>query len=126
MTEEDADLRLEAARALRQAGHTVIIAFDGAQALAAIREHRPEAAVLAADMLIMSGVQVCRMMREDDDLRHIPVLLTRAPAGMHEMHIPDAGATAVLAGPVTSTQLVQCLNGLLQENRTVRLVYPAI
>src|SRR4051794_13537413 len=62
-------LRVLACRSLE--GHQTIEASDGEQALALVREHHPHIAILDWMMPGLSGVDVCRAIREDPDLAGI-------------------------------------------------------
>jgi CheY-like chemotaxis protein len=58
--------------------HTVIEARDGDEALALLRQHRPDVAVLDVTMPARSGLQVCRLLRADPDLRGTGVIVMSA------------------------------------------------
>lgn len=52
-----------------------IIVSSGSEALAAVREHRPDLLVLDADMPDVDGYGVCEQVKADDDLRGVRVIL---------------------------------------------------
>ncbi|MEN9745836.1 MAG: hypothetical protein RL729_308 [Actinomycetota bacterium] len=62
----------------RKAGFTVQTAIDGMQAFDQISQERPDVVVLDVVMPKISGVDVVKMMRKDDDLREIPAILVSA------------------------------------------------
>ena len=62
----------------RKAGFTVRTAIDGMQAFDEIVLERPDIVVLDVVMPKISGVDVVKMMRKDDDLREIPAILVSA------------------------------------------------
>jgi CheY-like chemotaxis protein len=49
---------------LRALGHEVVVAYDGAEALAAAEKFRPEIALLDIAMPAVNGYEVCRRIRE--------------------------------------------------------------
>jgi len=53
---------------LQAAGHEVVMAADGAEALARAREHRPEIAILDIGMPKLNGYEVARQIRADPAL----------------------------------------------------------
>jgi CheY-like chemotaxis protein len=61
---------------LHRAGHRVVATADGKQALAAVREHRPDAVVADVDMPHTAGLQLCGAVRSDPDLMHTPVVIS--------------------------------------------------
>jgi len=62
----------------RKAGFTVRTAIDGLQAFDEIEEERPDVVVLDVVMPKLSGIEVVKMMRLNDDLREIPAILVSA------------------------------------------------
>ena len=101
---------------LQRAGYRVLTAADGLEAMALIRSHRPDV-VLLDDMLPgMNGGEICLNIKQDPQLRHIPVILYSAGARVRDRSfIEHVGADAVLYKPFkpeTVTGVIQdCLNG---------------
>lgn len=62
----------------RKAGFTVRTAIDGMQAFDAIMQERPDVVVLDVVMPKLTGIEVVKMMRKDDDLRETPAVLVSA------------------------------------------------
>ena len=60
--------------------YEVIEAGDGREALAKVREHRPDLALLDIQMPIMDGNAVIREIRADPTLAHLPVAALTAYA----------------------------------------------
>jgi CheY-like chemotaxis protein len=58
VAQDNAHLRSNFAQGLRQAGHNVWEAADGAQALALVRAHAPELLILDTWMPILNGLEV--------------------------------------------------------------------
>ncbi len=52
----------------------IILAKNGKQALERLREHKPDLILLDVVMPEMDGYQVIRQIKEDDSIRHIPVI----------------------------------------------------
>ena len=50
-------------------GHEVFAAADGAQALAAVRQHRPDVVILDVTMPEIDGLEVCRRLKADPEFR---------------------------------------------------------
>lgn len=67
-------------------GHDVIRARDGVEALELARTHRPRLVVTDHMMPRLSGVELCRKLREDEVLKGVPVILLSAvlPQGAPE------------------------------------------
>ncbi|RZU49881.1 twitching motility two-component system response regulator PilH [Krasilnikovia cinnamomea] len=84
--EDDEDIRFVIQRVLRGAGHTVIDTADGVAALAAVREHHPQAVVTDFRMPNMDGQQLCQAIRDDPQLRHIPVVVVSGSIDAYDEH----------------------------------------
>jgi CheY-like chemotaxis protein len=111
--EDDEDIRMLVARSLRKAGHEVITTANGADGLAAVRRHHPDAVITDIDMPYMTGLQLCREIRRDPELRHIPVVVVSGSLDFGDKHALEAGATAIISKPVLSGVLLHQLAEVL-------------
>ena len=112
--EDDEDIRTIVTRSLRRAGHSVIAFADGMQALAAVREHRPDAVITDVDMPHMTGLQMCRAIRQDPELRHIPVVVVSGSVVPGDETALAAGATLVVPKPFVAGTFLKHLAELLK------------
>lgn len=113
VAEDHDDIRYVLTRSLERAGHRVVAASDGAAALAAVKEHRPDLVVTDVDMPRMTGLDLCRAIRADDDLRHIPVVVASGSLIPGDGLAEDAGASATLLKPFQPAQLLALIAQLL-------------
>jgi two-component system phosphate regulon response regulator PhoB len=90
--------------------HTVIEAKDGGEALELLRRHRPAVAVLDVTMPILNGLEVCRLIRADPDLRHTAIIIISANA--NENAALHAGADRFIAKPFRPTVLFDAVDQL--------------
>ena len=63
---------------LKGHGYDVIRAFDGEQAVKRWRETLPDLVILDVQMPKLNGFDVCKRIKSDVFLRHIPVLMLTA------------------------------------------------
>jgi diguanylate cyclase (GGDEF)-like protein len=79
----------------------VFMATTGAQALQVCRDKQPDLVLLDVVMPGMDGFEVCRQLKADDTLRHIPVIFVTAhdDAEQETMGL-DLGAVDFIAKPV--------------------------
>jgi CheY-like chemotaxis protein len=93
--------------------HLVVVARNGAEALAQAREHRPDLVVLDVTMPGLDGVEVCRRLRADDATRAAKIVLLSACAQPDDQARGiDAGADVYLTKPFRPGELLQRLTQL--------------
>jgi CheY-like chemotaxis protein len=115
VAEDHEDILFVLKRALERAGHEVITVTDGAAALEAVRRHRPDVVVTDVDMPRMTGLDLCRAIRADAALCHIPVVLASGSLLPGDTRAVEAGATATLLKPFLPNQLLECVEELLSS-----------
>jgi CheY-like chemotaxis protein len=113
VAEDHEDIRYVLKRALERAGHEVVATPDGAAALDAVRKHRPDVVVTDLDMPRMTGLDLCRAIRADDELRHIPVVLASGSLLPGDERAAEVGASATLLKPFLPAQLLALVATLL-------------
>ena len=61
-------------------GYDLVFAFDGYEALEQIRAHKDDLALILLDLLMprLSGIEVLKAMRNDEEIRDIPVIVMTA------------------------------------------------
>lgn len=93
-------------KTLKDHGHDVHITTDGHEALDAIKSLNYDLAILASDVPSLDGFQVCRLVKEAEKTRHIPVMIM---SGLTD-HVTrnraiEAGADEFLQSPVNRVEL---------------------
>ncbi|MDP3919914.1 MAG: response regulator [Candidatus Omnitrophota bacterium] len=63
---------------LKKNGYEVITAGDGEEALEKCRSNKPDLAILDINMPKINGFQLCRLLREDEKLKDIPIIVLSA------------------------------------------------
>jgi DNA-binding response OmpR family regulator len=98
---------------LRASGYRTVIAFDGAQAMAAVETHRPDVLVLDLMLPKMSGFDVLDELRRRGDGPHVVVL---SGLGREEdvMRAFAAGAADYMSKPFNVTELLVRIGRLAQ------------
>ena len=61
---------------LSRAGYEVLEASTGMEGLEKARAHRPDVVLLDVVLPDISGIEACRQIKEDQDLKNIFVILT--------------------------------------------------
>jgi DNA-binding response OmpR family regulator len=78
VVDDDADVRQLLSQELATAGYRVLGVEGGAEALAAMEQEKPSAVVLDLVMKPPDGFEVLCRMREDPELKEIPVVVITA------------------------------------------------
>jgi len=114
VAEDDEDILLLVATRLKRDGFDVITARTGTEALALVRERRPEVAVLDIGMPGLDGLEVLEQIRADDELRSTLVLLLTAKAQESDVRRGlAAGADAYVSKPFSPAELSARVQELL-------------
>ncbi|CAO3457433.1 FOG: PAS/PAC domain [Azospirillum argentinense] len=106
LADDNADMRDYVSRLLN-GRYTVEAVPDGQAALAAIRMTRPDLVLTDIMMPVLDGFGLLRAIREDADLRDLPVILLSARAG-EEASVEglSAGADDYLVKPFSARELI--------------------
>ncbi|GAB1689186.1 hypothetical protein KRM28CT15_09890 [Krasilnikovia sp. M28-CT-15] len=119
VADDDADIRDLVTFKLEQLGVEAIIAEDGSQALAAVRERHPTLAILDISMPGLSGIDVCRMIRADPEIADTMVLMLTARAQEQDVeHGFAAGADDYVTKPFSPRELVSRVQTMLSRAQT--------
>ncbi|NIQ58305.1 MAG: response regulator [Gammaproteobacteria bacterium] len=98
---------------LERAGFSVEFAGDGEEALALVREVRPDLVITEVLVPRMDGLAVCRSIKQDPDLNGTRVLVFSILAASGRAR--EAGADAFLLKPLAEQSLVQTVEKLLSR-----------
>lgn len=103
VVDDDVTARDLLTRTLETKGYHVIAARNGLEALALARQHRPNAITLDVMMPQLDGWSVLRQLKEDDELRDIPVIMVTI-LNERALAIP-LGAAELLTKPIDRQRL---------------------
>jgi PAS domain S-box-containing protein len=104
---------------LRKAGYSVFTAEDGVEAFDIAKQKHPDLVISDVSMPRMNGLEFCRLLRSDHELRSVPILLVSALQKDTESVVAGltAGADDYLEVPFDSTRLVAKVSRLLERAR---------
>lgn len=93
---------------LRQAGHEVILADDGFDALAKINDHQPQ--LIFCDILMprLDGYQTCAIIKRNPRFAQVPVIMLSSKDGVFDKARGRmVGSDDYLTKPFTKEQLLR-------------------
>jgi CheY-like chemotaxis protein len=101
LVDDDRFVREAVGEFLHEQGYQVRLALDGLEALQAVRADPPDFLVLDLVMPKVDGGRLCRYLREDSLLRHIPIIVFSALAARDIVGMQEVSADAYVAkGPL--------------------------
>lgn len=101
---------------LKKEGYRVLQAENGVEALEQAKEHNPDLVLLDIMMPKMDGLEVCKKMRSDSGLSHIPIIfLTARGDEKTEVEGLDLGADDYVTKPISTTKLISRIKAVLRR-----------
>ncbi len=119
--EDDETSRYFLVQALRANGYRVKGIEDGASALPHLRVLRPDIILLDVTLPVMSGFDVCRLIRRDPLLRHsVVIMLTGRASAADRMAGWSAGIDDYLIKPCEMSELLARIAAYLRSHDSMQ------
>ncbi len=115
IVDDDRRIAQAVAMRLKAAGYDVQSAHDGEAGLAAATEQLPDLVVLDIRMPKIDGLSVLARLREQEQTRHIQVIVLSACA-VDECRALDAGAFCFLPKPYDPQTLLDSISAALNSD----------
>jgi two-component system cell cycle response regulator DivK len=114
---EDNELNMKLFHDLLEAhGYQILGTRSGLEALSLARKHRPDLILMDIQLPEVSGLDVTKWLKEDDDLRDIPVIAVTAFAMKgDEERIREGGCEAYISKPISVSMFLQTIKQFLGE-----------
>ncbi len=120
IVDDDPDIRAYI-RSIVQHRLIVYEAGDGSAGLVLAEEQQPDIIITDISMPVMSGLDMCRQVKENDALCHIPiVMLTANTADETRLKSMAIGADEYIAKPFDRNLLVARLDNILENRSKLR------
>jgi DNA-binding response OmpR family regulator len=118
VVEDDLSVQRVLARALEQAGHTVLVAPDGRHGLFAFREARPDLVITDLLMPEMNGIELALILRAADP--RLPIIAITGRERTEVLAVLKAsaaslGAVELLTKPFTPGELLAAVDVALMR-----------
>ena len=99
---------------LRKGNYHVVEARNGEEALAAVREHKPDLVFMDVMMPKLNGFDVCAAIKQDPELRSTRVILLTAKGQDSDREVGTrAGADAYMTKPFSPSKILERARELL-------------
>jgi CheY-like chemotaxis protein len=117
VVDDNHDAAVTMGELLQMTGHLVVIAEDGASALRALAQHRPDVVLLDIGLPDMDGYEVCRRIRSDAGLARQPLLIALTGWGQQtdKAAARAAGFDSHMTKPVDLDELLRTLQDQVQR-----------
>ena len=99
---------------LEMGGFEVVVAMDGEEALAKAQSERPDLIILDLMLPKLTGFEVCKRLKQDPVLKHIPIVIFTAKAQEKDEQLAMSyGANAYIRKPFRADELFTTIRTLL-------------
>lgn len=101
---------------LKKEGFDVLKAENGEEGIKMTREHSPDLVLLDIMMPKMGGMEVVEIMRDDEDLKRIPIIfLTARGDEKTEVEGLNKGGDDYITKPISTTKLISRIKAVLRR-----------
>ncbi len=114
---EDNELNMKLFNDLLEAhGYKVVQTRDGLSALEIARKHMPDLILMDIQLPEVSGIEVTKWLKEDEQLRRIPVIAVTAFAMKgDEQKIREGGCEAYISKPISVMSFLKTIDTFLKK-----------
>jgi two-component system cell cycle response regulator DivK len=114
---EDNELNMKLFNDLLEAhGYKTLQTRSGVEAVKLARLHKPDLILMDIQLPEVSGLQVTQWIKEEEDLRHIPVIAITAFAMKgDEEKIRQGGCEAYVSKPISIVKFLETVRQYLRE-----------
>jgi CheY-like chemotaxis protein len=116
VVDDDVNIQAVLRYRLEAAGHDVVTAADGAEALQMIEADAPDAVVLDLMMPLMDGIEVLERMAREPALARIPVLVLTAR--VDKIDTVRSYGTVVVQKPFSPRDVTERIADMLVKERS--------
>ncbi|OGR64589.1 MAG: hypothetical protein A2X31_08460 [Elusimicrobia bacterium GWB2_63_22] len=113
---DDEDFNLDLLEALlKPHGYETLTALNGREALAVLAAKPVDLVLLDINMPVMNGHELCKLLKADPQLSHIPVIMiTSLDSKENKMKGMESGAEEFLSKPYDQTELLLRIGNMLR------------
>jgi len=111
---------------LENEGYNILTAYDGKSGIEKARSDRPNLILLDIMMPGITGIEVCKILVNDEKTKHIPIILVTAKAGAEDTREGlEAGAFDYIKKPFNRVELLARVQSALKLSEANSLLLEA-
>ena len=121
VVDDSVTVRKVTSRLLERNGMNVVTAKDGVDAIAQLQEHKPDIMLLDIEMPRMDGFEVATLVRHDERLKDLPIIMITSRTGeKHRDRAMAIGVNQYLGKPYQESLLLDTIAQLVDSHRVKR------
>jgi two-component system alkaline phosphatase synthesis response regulator PhoP len=114
IVDDEPDVLMLTSLRLEKHGYEILTAVNGRDAFDSIQKEKPDLVLLDLIIPVTYGTEVCRRVKNDENLKHIPIILYTAHGEvMTEEKAKSFGADDYIAKPFDTEELMNKVERLL-------------
>jgi len=114
IVDDETDLLKVTLLRLKKTGYEVFGCADGQEALNLARQIIPDLIILDVYLPVINGDDVTKILKKDDELKHIPIILISASTRALDEKAWGSGADAYLKKPFEPEELTSLVKKVLE------------
>lgn len=117
VVDDSVTVRKVTSRLLERNGMNVLTAKDGVDAIAQLQEHKPDIMLLDIEMPRMDGFEVATLVRHDEQLKDLPIIMITSRTGeKHRDRALAIGVNQYLGKPYQESELLENIHALVKAH----------
>ncbi|MBB4864283.1 chemosensory pili system protein ChpA (sensor histidine kinase/response regulator) [Pseudomonas nitritireducens] len=117
VVDDSVTVRKVTSRLLERNGMNVLTAKDGVDAIAQLQEHKPDIMLLDIEMPRMDGFEVATLVRHDEQLKDLPIIMITSRTGeKHRDRALAIGVNQYLGKPYQESELLESIQQLVKSH----------
>jgi len=117
VVDDSVTVRKVTSRLLERNGMNVLTAKDGVDAIAQLQDHKPDIMLLDIEMPRMDGFEVATLVRHDEQLKDLPIIMITSRTGeKHRDRALAIGVNQYLGKPYQETELLESILSLVKSH----------
>lgn len=116
--EDDRDIVEMLEYNLQEEGYETVSALNGEQGIMLASKERPDLIILDIMLPVMDGFEVCRTLKNDDNVAHIPIIILSAKSQETDKVVGlELGADDYVTKPFSPRELIARTRAILRRGR---------